>query len=250
MLCATPALPCDPFVSNAGFSVIPADGTVGVPTDVTPFAVGADLELVLRDGQGADIPATLEDMVLAGVGGAEVLVRRALPLDEVAPGTDVLVFVDGSVQSTFTVGGAPAPAPPSGPEAALDGVTQAQGTAYCGGGSFATIGVAGEDAAFFIGVVDGQPTVGARARWDGASASDQLYVFAEGQHTVNVAGVDFAGRVGAAVPVEIDVPPALACACLSTRTGSAVGAVLLLPALAGALRKVRAKTERARAPAR
>ncbi len=110
LLCATPALPCDPFVSSAGFSVIPADGTVGVPTDVTPFAVGADLELVLRDGDGADIPATFEDMVLAGVGGAEVTVRRAVPLDELAPGTEVLVFVDGAVQSTFTVGEAPASA--------------------------------------------------------------------------------------------------------------------------------------------
>ncbi|MBI1946422.1 MAG: hypothetical protein HYS27_12040 [Deltaproteobacteria bacterium] len=226
MLCAAPALPCDPSVSSAGFSVIPADGTPGVPTDVTPFAVGADLELLLRDASGNDLPASIEDMVLSGVGGVELMVRRALPLDAIASGTEVLVFVDGAVQSTFTVGEAPAASPPAGPEAVLDGVSQGQGGAdTCG--SFATIGVAGEDAAFFIGVVDGQPTVGARARWDGATSSDQLYVFAEGQHTVNVAGVDFAGRVGAAVPVEIDVPAALACACASSARGAAPWAALL-----------------------
>ena len=233
-LAARPAWPCDPFVDSSGFNVIPADGTAGVPTNVTPFAVGVDLEMQLRDAAGNDIPATFEDMVLAGVGGVEATVRRALPLDELGPGTEVLVFVDGSVQSSFTVGEAPDVVAPTGPEAVLDGVTQAQGTAYCGGSSFATIGVASEDAAFFIGVVDGQPTVGARARWDGASGSDQLFIFAEGQHTVNVAGVDMAGRVGAAVPVEVDIPPALACACGASGRGGGAATMFLVAFVVGA----------------
>ncbi len=241
VLYAAPALPCDLLTPAAGF-VIPADGTPGVPSDVTPFAAGADLELALHDGAGNVIPSTMEQMVLTGVAGADVAVRRALPLDALAPGTDVLVLVDGSVQSTFTVGAAPAPAPPAGPEALLDGVTQGQGGVdACG--SYATIGIAGADAAFFIGVVDGQPTVGARARWDGASATDQLVVFAEGKHTVNVAGVDFAGRVGAAVPVEIEVPQALACACTSTRTWRPTTAALLVLALAAGMRGPRRRLE-------
>lgn len=241
---ATPVLPCDLLTPAAGF-VVPADGTPGVPTDVTPFAAGADLELALHDGAGNVIPATIEDLVLTGVAGADVVVRRALALDAVAPGTDVLVLVDGSVQSTFTVGAAPAAAPPTGPEAALAGVTQGQGGADpCG--SYATIGVASEDAAFFVGVVDGQPTVGARARWDGVSASDELVVFAEGKHTVNVAGVDFAGRVGAAVPVEIDVPAALACACASARGARWPTAPLLALLLVVAARRFGPCVERRR----
>ncbi len=238
---AAPALPCELLTRAADF-VVPADGTPGVPVDVTPFAAGADLELSLHDGAGNTIPATIEDMVLTGVGGADVVVRRALPLGDLAPSTDVLVLVDGSVQSTFTVGAAPTAAPPVGPEAALAGVTQGQG-AVGDCGSYATIGIASDDAAFFIGVVDGQPTVGARARWDGASAGDELVVFAEGKHTVNVAGVDFAGRVGAAVPVEIEVPAALACACASTRASTSTSAraagVALAVALVAGLRRRR-----------
>jgi hypothetical protein len=212
---ATEARPCDRAVAPnvVGFTVLPADGARDVPTNVTPFVSGADLELVLLDAQGREIPSTLQDMLVLGEFATQTALRRVLPDLELPPGATVQVRADGAIVSTFTVGDAADVTPPL-VEAALAGTAQgARDTTgfSCAYESFARIGVAGEDAAFFVGVKDGAPELGAAVRFDGATSTDELFIFGQGGARVNVAGIDLAGNVSASVPVDVELPE-LGCA--------------------------------------
>ena len=229
---------CDRLVESnvTGFTVFPLDGSDGVPVNATPFVVGADLEAVLLDASGNPIPAQIQDLLVLGEFGTQQIVRRLIPDVELPEGSLVQVQSDGSIVSTFTVGaGADTDAPVV--DAALDETEQGSrdSTGFeCGYQSFARIGVAGEDAAFFVGVKDGQPEFGGAVRFDGATSTDQLFVFGEGGATVNVAGVDLAGNVGAAVPVEVEFPE-LSCAS---------GGMPLVLALCALLVRVKAAARR------
>jgi hypothetical protein len=157
--------------------------------------------------------------------GAGTVFRRAIPGGDLVPGQTIRVVADGQVRSTFVVADFSDDDAPAPPGASLQDVRT------CGPvQSAVTVGVASEDAVFFIGLVDGEPTLGGGVRLDGASSSDELLLFASGSAVVHVAAVDVAGNVSASVPVEVSAPALCTCATSSDARGSAaalMGAVLL-----------------------
>ncbi len=206
--------------------VIPADGTSGVPTNVTPFVgTGGALELLLVGDDGNEVPAQIEAIAVGepgGIGvGAAGTIKRIVPAGDLNPGENITVVADGAAVTHFTVGTGRDDQAPLAPDASVGESCNSQAAASI------TVGVATDDAVLFVGVVDGQPTLGAGARFDGASSgSGQLVVFGSGSADVNVAGVDLAGNVGASTPVKVQFPdlPAL-CACTSSSSGpGALGA--------------------------
>lgn len=252
--------PCAPQqLSLRGIDVLPVDGTSDVPTNVTPFVTGADLELRLVGPDGNDIAATPQDMLVVGSFGAQSTLRRLVPAGDLSPGETITIIADGQIRSTFTVGGTADGEGPAAPDALVDGVLAGDTTACGPIQSSVTVGVAGEDAAFFVGVVNGEPTVGAGVRLDGASASDELVLFTEGAVEVNVASVDLAGNVSASVPINVEVPkgPPGLFSCASTSASASTSAfamdvsapVFASVLLAGAAmrRRRRARTQATRA---
>jgi hypothetical protein len=200
--------PCAPQ-QNAlrGLDVLPVSGATGVPVNATPFVTGADLELRLVGADGNDVPTSIEDMLVAGSFGVQSTVRRLVPAGDLSPGETITIVADGSIRSTFAVGDAADGEAPSVPDAVVDGVTEGANASACGPiQSSVTVGVAAEDAVLFVGVINGQPALGAGVRLDGASTTDELVLFTEGAIEVNVAAVDLAGNVSASVPVNVDVP--------------------------------------------
>lgn len=199
--------PCAPQqLSLRGLDVLPSEGANGVPVNATPFVTGADLELRLVGADGSDVPTSIEDMLVLGSFGAQSTVRRLVPAGDLSPGETITILADGQIRSTFTVGDAADGEAPSIPDAVVDGVTEGE-TNACGPiQSSVTVGVASQDAAFFVGVINGQPALGAGVRLDGASTTDELVLFTEGAVEVNVAAVDLAGNVSASVPINVDVP--------------------------------------------
>jgi hypothetical protein len=200
--------PCAPEQQSLrGLDVLPTSGATGVPQNATPFVTGADLELRLVGPDGNDVPTSIEDMLVLGSFGLQSTVRRLVPAGDLSPGETITIIADGSVRSTFTVGDAVDGEAPASPDAVVDGVTEGTTASACGPiQSSVTFGVAAEDAVLFIGVVNGQPALGAGVRLDGASTTDELVLFTEGAVEVNVAAVDLAGNVSASVPVNVDVP--------------------------------------------
>ena len=199
--------PCAPQqLSLRGLDVLPSEGANGVPVNATPFVTGADLELRLVGADGSDVPTSIEDMLVLGSFGAQSTLRRLVPAGDLSPGETITIIADGQIRSTFTVGEAADGEAPSIPDAVVDGVSEGE-TNACGPiQSSVTVGVASQDAAFFVGVINGQPALGAGVRLDGASTTDELVLFTEGAVEVNVAAVDLAGNVSASVPINVDVP--------------------------------------------
>jgi hypothetical protein len=236
--------PCAPQQSSLrGFDVLPSQGATGVPVNATPFVTGADLELRLVGPDGNDVPTTIEDMLVLGSFGLQTTVRRLVPAGDLSPGETITIIADGSVRSTFTVGDAADGDAPAVPDAVVDGVSEGVNASACGPiQSSVTVGVAAEDAVLFVGVVNGQPALGAGVRLDGASTTDELVLFTEGAVEVNVAAVDLAGNVSASVPVNVDVPkvPPGFFACASSRSSSSEGgaSLLALSLLAGCALRV------------
>ena len=204
-------LDCAVAPSILGFDTIPFDGAGAVPTNVTPLVTGADLELRLV-GPGGDIPATVEDILVLGSFGVQATMRRVVPAGDLSPGQSITIIADGQARSTFLVGDDRDDAAPAAPEAGVNDVVGGIGGA-CPRQSSLIVGVASDDAALFIGVVDGQPALGGGVRLDGVSANDELVLFAEGAVNVNVAAVDLAGNVSASVPIEAELPKVALCEC-------------------------------------
>lgn len=236
LLCAAARAQVDPCAPQQsalrGLDVLPLDGTNGVPRNATPFVTGADLELRLVGADGTDVPTSIEDMLVLGSFGVQSTVRRLVPAGDLSPGETITIIADGSVRSTFTVGDAVDGEAPVLPDAVVDGVNEGVNASACGPiQSSVTVGVAAEDAVLFVGVVNGQPAVGAGVRLDGASTTDELVLFTEGAVEVNVAAVDLAGNVSASVPVNVDVPKvppaALSCASSTGATGADAGLAAL-----------------------
>lgn len=223
--------PCAPEQQSLrGIDVLPTEGATGVPINATPFVTGADLELRLVGADGNDVPTSIEDMLVLGSFGLQSTVRRLVPAGDLSPGETITIIADGSIRSTFTVGDAEDGEAPSIPDAVVDGVTEGSTTACGPIQSSVTVGVASQDAAFFVGVINGQPALGAGVRLDGASSTDELVLFTEGAVEVNVAAVDLAGNVSASVPLNVDVPkvpPGLFSCASSSSTGVAPFAVAL-----------------------
>lgn len=230
-----------PAQANLGFEVIPFDGTADAPTNTTPFVTGVSLEARLI-GPDGEIPSTLEDMSIVGGFGARTSVRRLIPAGDLSPGQTITVEADGQIRSTFTVADFRDDAAPDAPGAAVDGV-DGGGAGECPSSSSVTVGIQVPlegvgDAAFFIGAVNGQPTVGADVLIDGASATEEMVLFTQGSVEINVAGVDLAGNVGASVPLKVDVPFRPACEC-TTSSPSAPAGLIALGALAFVARRRR-----------
>jgi uncharacterized protein (TIGR03382 family) len=224
--------PCAPQqISLRGIDVLPSEGATGVPINATPFVTGADLELRLVGADGNDVPTSIEDMLVLGSFGVQSTVRRLVPAGDLSPGETITIIADGSIRSTFTVGDGADGEAPAVPDAVVDGVTEGV-TNACGPiQSSVTVGVASDDAAFFVGVINGQPALGAGVRLDGASSTDELVLFTEGAVEVNVAAVDLAGNVSASVPIDVDVPkvpPGFFSCASSSSTGVAPFAVFAL----------------------
>lgn len=244
------ALDCAPSqLSLRGFDVLPLDGTTAVPTNATPFVSGVDLELRLL-GPDGEIASTIEDMIVVGSFGAQSSLRRLVPAGDLSPGQTITIEADGQLRSTFTVADTRDDAAPDQPGATVDEVAAGE-TSACGPlQSSVTIGLQVPvdgvgDAAFFIGAINGQPTVGAGIRVDGASSTDQLVLFTEGAVEVNVAAVDLAGNVSASVPLNVEVPQVALCQCTRSSRGT-IGYALLGLAFLVRTRSLRGRRTRAR----
>ena len=210
--------------------VIPADGATGVPTNVTPFVGGGGaLELLLRGDDGAEIPSQIEVIAVGNALGGQATIKRVVSAGVLNPGQNVTVVADGAAVTHFTVGDSVDSAAPGAPDATLAGDCSR-------GGASITVGVANDDAVLFVGVIDGVPAIGGATRLDGASKGGPLVLFGTGSAHVNVAGVDLAGNVGAATPVDVKfpkLPDAFGCSCAapSSRALPWSGCVLVLGAV-------------------
>lgn len=189
--------PCFDAPGVLGGLSIPPDGTAEVPTNATPIVDGGDLEVRLVGPDGVDVPVDLQALFVEGGSGEAASLQRLIPAGELSPGQTYTLIVDGQLRSTFTVGLAADTEPPANPDASFEGGSDGCGAAF--------IGVASDDAAFFIGVVDGRPVLGADVRLNGLSlpSMDNLVLFGTGTAQVNVAAVDFAGNVSGSVPVDV-----------------------------------------------
>jgi hypothetical protein len=224
LLGAVTARATEPCFSPAGLLgglSIPGDGTAVAPSNVTPIVDGGALEIRLV-GPGGDEPIAIEDLFIDG-GLSRATLRRLVPRGPLSEGQSYTIIVDGQVRSSFTVGAGLDLIAPAPPDASFTGGADSCGAAF--------VGVASEDAAFFIGAVNGQPVIGANVSLNGlaAAGAGNLVLFGTGSAVVNVAAVDLAGNVSASVPVEVVVDElGLSCAAGGAGAASGLGALALL----------------------